>query len=188
MMITNKINTHFTNLIEDKDFATAYFSLKSDNDYSVERLRELERNVNSAIKKYHFGSQLLSVATFTGAESLIKESALRLEKGCKALSSAENELEIFESNLAYLILSGIIASPDKLGFSSEYVKELLEKKKNELENSTVKYYYDESTGRTSEVINGKYYILSNTPDIVISKVREKQAKKLTDKVKITRTF
>ena len=186
--IKDKINTHFTNLIEDEDFATFYFSLQSNDNYSIEKLLELKKKVNSATKKYYFGSQLLSVATFTGAENLIKNTVLRLEKERKILSNAKNELEIFESNLAYLILSGKIISPDELGFSSEYVKELLSRKKIELENSIVEYYYDESTGITFQVNNDEFIALPYTPNVVANTVRKNKAKKLTDKDFILRRF
>ena len=136
MIITNRINTHFTNLIGDENFANAYFLNKSIDDFSVERLHDLEKKYDSASKKYNFAAQLLSVSKFVGIDSLIKKSALRLEKEHKRLFSAKNELEVFESNLAYLILSEKIAFPDELGFSSEYVKELLTNKKKEVENST----------------------------------------------------
>lgn len=181
MTITDKINTHFTNLISDENLANVYFLNKTADDYNVERLHELKINYDSATKKYNFGAQLLSISIFVGAESLIKKSALRLEKEHKRLSIAKNELEIFESNLAYLILSGKIASLDELGFSSEYVKELLEKKKKELNNSTVEYSYDESTGRTYQVINDKYIALSHTPSVVADKVRQKRKQVVVEK-------
>ena len=172
MIIISRINTHFTNLIDDKyNFVNDYLN-KSIDDYNVERLRELKKNYDSISKKYSFGAQLLSVSIFVGADGLIKKTALRLEKEHKSLIRTENELEIFESNLAYLILSGKIASPDELGFSSEYVKELLTKKKEEVEKSTVEYSYDESKGRTYQVINGKYYYLPYTPSEVVKKIRQ----------------
>lgn len=181
MKIVDTINTHFTNLIGDKTLANAYFLNKTTDDYNVEKLHELEQNCDSATKKYNFGAQLLSVSKFVGAESLIKKSALRLEKERKRLLSAKNELEIFESNLAYLILSGKIAFLDELGFSSEYVTELLEKKKKELNNSTVEYSYDESTGRTYQVINDKYIALSHTPSVVADKVRQNRKQVIAEK-------
>ena len=172
MIITYRINTHFTILIGDENFANAYFLNKSIDDFSVERLHDLEKKYDSASKKYNFVAQLLSVSKFVGIDSLIKKSALRLKKERKRLFSAKNELEVFESNLAYLILSEKITFPDELGFSSEYVKELLTNKKKEVENSTVEYSYNESTGRTYEVINGKYYALSHTPRVVTDKLRQ----------------
>ena len=186
MIITNRINTHFTNLIGDENLANAYFLNKSIDDFSVERLHDLEKKYDSASKKYNFVAQLLSVSKFVGTDSLIKKSALRLEKERKRLLSSKNELEVFESNLAYLILSGKIASPYELGFSSEYVKELLEKKKKELKNSTVEYSYDESTGRTYEVINGKHYALSHTPCVVADKLRQNRQQVVGEKSLIIR--
>ncbi len=168
MTITNRINTQFTNLIGDENLASAYFLNKSIDDFSVERLHELEKKHDSASKKYNFGAQLLSVSRFVATDSLIKKL---LEKEHQRLLSAKNELEVFESNLAYLILSEKIASPDELGFSSEYVIELLTKKKKDVENSTVEYAYNESTGRTSEVINGKYVALPYIPSEVANKIR-----------------
>ena len=181
MIITNRINTHFTNLIGDENLANAYFLNKSTDDFSVERLHDLEKKYDSASKKYNFAAQLLTVSKFVGTDSLIKKSALRLEKQRKRLFSAKNELEVFESNLAYLILSEKIAFPDKLGFSSEYVKELLKNKKKGVENSAVEYSYDESTGRTYQVINGKYLALLHTPDVVADKLRQNRKQVVVEK-------
>ena len=184
MIITNRINTHFTNLIGDENFANAYFLNKSIDDFSVERLHGLEKKYDSASKKYNFVAQILSDSKFVGIDSLIKKSALRLEKERKRLFSAKNELEVFESNLAYLILSEKIAFP--LGFSSEYVKKLLTNKKKEVENYTVEYSYNESTGRTYEVINGKYYALSHTPRVVTDKLRQNRQQVVGEKSLIIR--
>ena len=181
MIITNRINTHFTNLIGDENFANAYFLNKSIDDFSVERLHGLEKKYDSASKKYNFVAQILSDSKFVGIDSLI-----RLEKERKRLFSAKNELEVFESNLAYLILSEKIAFPDELGFSSEYVKELLTNKKKEVENSAVEYSYNESTGRTYEVINGKYYALSHTPRVVTDKLRQNRQQVVGEKSLIIR--
>lgn len=186
MTIKDKINTHFTSLMGDKTLANAYFLNKSIDDFSVERLHDLEKKYDSVSKKYNFVAQLLSVSIFVGAESLIKKTALRLEKERKRLLSTKSELEIFESNLAYFILSGKITSLDELGFSGEYVTELLEKKKKELNNSTVEYSYDESTGRTYQVINGKYLALSHTPDVVADKVRQNRKQVVGEKSLIIR--
>ena len=156
MIITNRINTHFTNLIGDENFANAYFLNKSIDDFSVERLHGLEKKYDSASKKYNFVAQILSDSKFVGIDSLIKKSALRLEKERKRLFSAKNELEVFESNLAYLILSEKIAFPD------------------------------ESTGRTYEVINGKYYALSHTPRVVTDKLRQNRQQVVGEKSLIIR--
>lgn len=50
MIITNRINTHFTNLIGDENFANAYFLNKSTDDFSVERLYDLEKNMILQVK------------------------------------------------------------------------------------------------------------------------------------------
>ena len=146
---------------------------------------DITGNADSS-KKYNFVAQLLSVSKFVGIDSLIKKSALRLEKERKRLFSAKNELEVFESNLAYLILSEKIAFPDELGFSSEYVKKLLTNKKKEVENYTVEYSYNESTGKTYEVINGKYYALSHTPRVITDKLRQNRQQVVGEKSLIIR--
>ena len=174
MTITDRANTHFTNLANDDALAKNYFFNESVNDYDVEKLFRLQKEVNLAVQKTKSSYNLFSLATLSRCDRLIKKTALKLEKERKNLSIAKKALEVFESNLAYLILSEKIAFPAELGFSSEYVKELLTKKKKEIENSTVEYYYNESTGRTSEVINGKYVVLPYTPSIAANKVRQKK--------------
>lgn len=59
MIITNRINTHFTNLIGDENFANAYFLNKSTDDFSVERLYDLEKKYDSASKKIQFCSAII---------------------------------------------------------------------------------------------------------------------------------
>ena len=56
----------------------------------------------------------------------------------------------------------------------------------EVENSTVEYSYNESTGRTYEVINGKYYALSHTPRVVTDKLRQNRQQVVGEKSLIIR--
>ena len=166
MKIEQKVKTHFTNLIEDEVFSTTYFLNKSYDNYNVEELNQLQNKVAIARKKYHFTLNLLSLAQFIDDKKLMSKTALRLENKRKNFLRCSNELEIFESNLAYLILSGKIKSAEKLGFSSEYIKNLLHTKNRELKDSVVEYHYDSSTYKTSKVVNGKLIILPYIPKVV----------------------
>ena len=171
-MIETKVNTHFTNLIADEILANYYFSTQSLAEYNYEKLNELKNNVIYSNKKYQIVSSLLSVAMFFNIQSLISRISLMLERERKSNFGYKNQLEIFESNLAYLILSGKIKSTEELGFSTEYITELLNVKKKELENSFVKYDYDERTGKTSQISNNKAIILPYTPSAVIKKIAQ----------------
>ena len=59
-------------------------------------------------------------------------------------------------------------------------------KKKKVENSAVEYSYNESTGRTYEVINGKYYALSHTPRVVTDKLRQNRQQVVGEKSLIIR--
>ena len=48
------------------------------------------------------------------------------------------------------------------------------------------YSYNESTGRTHEVINGKYYALSHTPRVVTDKLRQNRQQVVGEKSLIIR--
>ena len=110
---------------------------------------------------------------FFNIQSLISRISLMLERERKSNFGYKNRLEIFESNLAYLILAGMIKSAEELGFSNEYITALLNVKKKELENSFVKYDYDEMTGKTSQILNDKAIILPYTPSVVREKIAQR---------------
>lgn len=179
MTITDRANTHFTNLANDAVLAKNYFFNESINDYNVEKLFRLQKEVNLAVQKNKSSYNLFSLATLSRCDRLIKKTALKLEKEHKNLSIAKKALEVFESNLAYLIISGNVVSLSELGFTNDYIKDLLNRKKDECNNSTVEYNYNEATGRTSQSINGHFVVLPYTPSIVASKVRQK---KLEEKI------
>lgn len=171
MKITTKVNTHFTNLINDSMLANAYFSTQSFDKYNSEKLNELKNSVISSNKRYNVFSSFLSIAMVSNIQSLILKITLMLERERKINLGYKNQLETFESNLAYLILSGKIKSTEELGFDSDYITELLKEKKKELESSFVTYDYDEKTGRTSQTLNNKAIILSYTPCAVREKIK-----------------
>ncbi len=171
MIITTKVNTHFTNIMNDSMLADAYFSSQSLDEYNWERLNELKKSVISSNRRNKIFASSLSIAMFSNIQSLISKITLMLETERKINLRYKNQLEIFESNVAYLILSGKIKSVEKLGFDSDYITELLKEKKKEFENSFVTYDYDEETVRTSQILNDKVIILSYTPSAVREKIK-----------------
>lgn len=182
MIVNAKTNTHFTNLIGDGVLANAYFSMKSLDEYNSEKLDELKNNVVSSNRRYQLVSSILSIVKFSNVESLVIKTSLKLEEERKASLRDKNQLKIFESNLAYLIISGKIESAEELGFSSAYVTDLLDRKKKELKNLYVQYYYDEKTGRTEKIVNGKLITLPYTPKSVNEELGKQRAKSKCHKV------
>lgn len=171
MIIETRKNTYFTDIMDNDMLANLYFSTHSLDEYNYEKLSELKHNVTSSNKKHQIIASLLSTVIFFNIQSLIPKISLMLERERKTNSKYENRLEIFESNLAYLILSDKIKSTKELGFPSDYIIELLEAKKKEYEKSFVKYDYDEKTGRTSQILNGKEIILPYIPAAVRERIK-----------------
>lgn len=176
MVVNAKTNTHFTNLIEDKALANAYFCMESLDEYNSEKLEELKNNVVSSNRRYQLVSSVLTIVKFSNVESLVIKTSLQLEEERKASLRDKNQLEIFESNLAYLIASGKIESAEELGFSSAYITDLLDRKKKELKNLYVQYYYDEKTERTAKMVNGKLITLPYTPKSVDEELAKTKSK------------
>lgn len=54
------------------------------------------------------------------------------------------------------------------------------------ENFANAYFLNKSTGRTYEVINGKYYALSHTPRVVTDKLRQNRQQVVGEKSLIIR--
>ena len=79
-------------------------------------------------------------------------------------------MAVFESTLAYLNLIGEIKSITDLGYTNEYVKELLSKKRREYKNSNIEYDYNKDTSRTFKLIDGRYIILPYTPFEVAARI------------------
>ena len=102
-----------------------------------------------------------------------------MEQEHKKMISCLNKIDIFESNLAYLLISGIInlEKSKQLGFNSDYIRNLLEQYKKQVHNPYIEYYYNENAGTTSvQTENGKSLILPYTPHEVSNKIKEKRAK------------
>lgn len=179
MHIKVKEQNHFLNLLNDSALAMAYFHNKDMGEFNNQRLIELQNNYKKAKAKYNQKLSLLSIASFLGFENRTYNLALKIEQEHRKMMSSLCKLDIFESNLAYLLVSGIInfEKCEKLGFNSDYVRNLLEQYKKQAEKPYVEYYYDEKTGTTSaQTENGKLLILPYTPPEVRSKIKEKQAK------------
>lgn len=88
-----------------------------------------------------------------------------------------NDLEIFESKLAFLLLKEILKI-DKVkyfGFSEEYIKNLLTRYKKETENQYDEYYYNEKTGVLSKIIeNGFYRPFTYIPSSVANEIEKRK--------------
>lgn len=188
MQITSTKNSLFAILVNNEELANNIFSGEKFDNYNVDTMKELEKKYISRLKQVKVKFKLFSISVFLGRDDLIKKSALNLEYEQQRLSSAQNNLEAFESKLAYLILSGKITTPGELGFSQKYVEKLLAKKDKQLKNSTVEYYYNELTQRTSKIINGNYIMLPYTPDVVKNAVEKKKSEDTSGNIRYRRLF
>lgn len=175
MVVREKINSHFLNLLGDKEFAMAYFYGKDISEYNKNRLTELQSNLEISKKFYNRMASLLSITQFFRIENLIDITS-KIEKQHQQVMSSIRELDIFESNLAFLMISGIldIERAKKLGFDEEFIDELISEYKMQTLNPYNEYYYNEQTGRTSEMTeNGKMIVLSRTPWVVSDTIKKK---------------
>lgn len=179
MHIKVKNQSHFLNLMEDPFLATVYFHNKDIDEFNNQRLIELQNDYKKAKAKYNQKSSLLSITSFLGLDTKTYNLSKTVEQEHKKMMSCLNKIDTFESNLAYLLISGIInlEKSKQLGFNSDYIRNLLEQYKKQVENPYVEYYYNEKTGTTSvETENGKSLILPYTPHEVSNKIKEKRAK------------
>lgn len=175
MVVREKINSHFLNLLGDKEFAMAYFYGKDISEYNKNRLTELQSNLEISKKIYNRMASLLSITRFFRIENLV-DIASKIEKQHQQVMSSFRELDIFESNLAFLMISGIldIERAKKLGFDGEFIDELLSDYEMQAFNPYNEYYYNEQTGTTSEMLeNGKMIILSHTPWAIRDAIKKK---------------
>lgn len=177
MYIKAKRNSYFLNLMNEDFCAKVAFYKDKDLDLTNDKLNELKTNVKIAERKYNVISAILSLVLKSNNEELIKKIALKLEKANKNLALCNNDLEIFESKLAFLLLKDILKI-DKVkyfGFSEEYIENLITRYNNQLENQYDEYYYNEKTGLTSQMNKGKLsIILPYTPFAVEKEIERKR--------------
>ena len=129
MNVKAKKNNHFLNLLEDRKLAEQYFSGKNMTEFNSLQLIKLQKNCKMIKTKYSQKLWLLSIYSFLGLENY--DLALKTEHEHKKMMSSIRDLDVFESNLSYLLISGIISYEQckQLGFDSDYIENLLEKYK-----------------------------------------------------------
>ena len=159
MMVANRKHTFFSILTYNSHPAGVYLNRKSVNDYSANNLMVLKRQVNLALCNYYLASHISSIVSFMCDDEISKKLALKREEMYKKLMASKNKLETFESCLAYMIMTEMIPSTSMLGYSNEYIKMLLDKKRAELQDATIEYSYDGNTGisRVSIFRNGRVF-------------------------------
>lgn len=180
MYIKIKKHNHFLNLLEDSELAQGYFLGKDVGEFNNSRLNELQDMLRKAKRRYSRMSSVLSITHFFKVENRIN-IASKVEASHRELDGIVHELEIFESNLAYLIISETITVDDcckKNDLDSVYLRNLLEKYKKQVARPFLEYDYHENTGQVSEILeNGKCIVLPYIPSAVkdiINQERKKQ--------------
>lgn len=172
MYVQEKINTFFSVIVEGKKIANAYFDKKNIGEINTKRLKELQDKLKNSEKKYKKMYNIFSIAHFFKVDNL-SQLLKKVEKNRIQMEHDSHELNIFESKLSFLIISGIInmEKAQELGFSNEYLISLLSSFKHEVGHITNKYYYNEKDGITSIIMDDrKRIILSYTPRIVLSEL------------------
>lgn len=179
MIIKNYIPNHFLDLMEDKKYAIKYLSSKDPHEFTKEKLKELIKEYKTLKTKYKKTKLYLSIAEFFKNEELEIKILRKMNELGKSLQSCNNKIEVFESDLAAMLLLEIIdiERAKGLGHDCEYIKSLLEKTEAKTKRQYTGYYYDEKSGVSAQITeSGKYIILPYTPVAVISKLNQTQRK------------
>ncbi len=179
MYIKVKKHNHFLNLLEDSELAQGYFLGKDVEEFNNSRLNELQNMLKKARRRYSRMSSVLSITHFLKVENRINVAS-KVEESHQELDDIVHELEIFESNLAYLIISETITVDDcckKNNLDPIYLRNLLEKYKKQVANPFLEYDYDENTDQVSEITeDGKCIVLPYIPYAVKDMI-DKEKKK-----------
>ena len=171
MIIKTEHKDYFINLICNLDPKCIEAFFKSDvvDEVSNEKLKEIQKDLRCAKYKSNLMDKVLSIVISLNNQDLTKKTALKTEKINNYLRICRNRLYIFESNLAYLLITETLnlQSTRILWFDDEYIKNLLVKYKNILEAYNEQYYYNENNGLTSKINkNGYMTVLPYTPHAV----------------------
>lgn len=179
MYVKERIKNHFLNLIGDKELAALYFYNRDIIDeFNKNNFTELEKNVKKFERKYDIYFNIYNLVNYLGVDSLVEKVTKNLAKTDKLYRKSMNELYVFKSNLAYLIVSGILELENVLvmGYTEEFIKEFLLPYQYQADNPYNKYYYNENNGRTSMIDEkGRGMILPYTPHSVLEKINEKES-------------
>ena len=176
MIIKTKHNDYFMNLINNLDpkCIESFFKSEVVDEISNQKLKEITNNLKYAEYKYNLMEKVLPIVISINNEEITKKMALKMEQIRKSLNKYENRLDIFESNLAYLLITETLTlqTTKILGFDEEYIKNLLTKYNNKLQTCSEEYYYNEESGLTSKVNkNGSMMILPYTPNVVVDALK-----------------
>ena len=184
MYVKERIKNHFLNLLGDKELAALYFYNRDIVDeFNKNNFTELEKNVKKSERKYDVYFNIYYLVNYLGFDSLVEKTTKNLAKAEKMYSKSRNELDIFKSNLAYLIISGILKleKTQVMGYSKEFIEEFLVYYKNLAKNPYNEYYYNENSGRTSMIDEkGRRVILPYIPHSVMEKINGKEAELYTN--------
>lgn len=179
MYVKEKIKNHFLNLLGDKELARVYFYGRDIvEEFNNDKLIELEKNVKKFESRYDKSLNLYSLVNFLGIESLVEKITKNLSRSQKSYSKSMNELDVFKSNLAYLIISGVLKleNAQVMGYNKEFIEEFLIPYQNQADNPCNQYYYNENNGTTSMITEkGSSIILPYTPHAVLEKLKEKES-------------
>ncbi|MBO5096664.1 MAG: hypothetical protein J6B98_07300 [Bacilli bacterium] len=179
MYVKERIKNHFLNLIGDKELAALYFYNRDIVDeFNKNNFTKLEKNVKKFERKYDIYFNIYNLVNYMGVDSLVEKVTKNLAKTDKLYRKSMNEFDVFKSNLAYLIVSGILKLENVLvmGYTEEFIKEFLLPYQYQADNPYNKYYYNENNGRTSMIDEkGRGVILPYTPHSVLEKINEKES-------------
>lgn len=180
MYVKEKVKNHFLNLLGDKELACAYFYDRDVvEEFNNDKLIELEKNVKNFKSRHDKFYYLYSLVKFLGIGSLSEKVTKNLSRTQELYFKSMDELDIFKSNLAYLIISGILKleNAQAMGYSKDFIKEFLVPYQKQADNPYNEYYYNENNGTTSMVTEkSSSLILPYTPHAILEKLKEKESR------------
>ena len=180
MLIKVKKVGHFYRLMDDPEYAEEFFSNFDYKKMNVKTLHSLEVNVKKTERKKDNYKKVGSWLRLNGFRRMANDFYFRTSAVDSDWLRARDELNMFESNLVYLIINSKFTLDDvsKAGFRDEYILKLLEKYKSRAEKNYIQYYYNTETGRTYVTSdNDLVYQCVTTPEEVLDEVAKEYAKK-----------
>lgn len=108
MYVIKTKESYISNLLEDKNFAITYLSAKDPHEFTNKRLIELQKELKKAKAKYDKTNLCLQLTTFFKIKGITNKRILQINDEQKILKRCVNNIEVFESNLAALLILNII--------------------------------------------------------------------------------
>ena len=163
MSDVTKINTHLIDLLENEEYAREYFLDKPIENYRPEKYLQLEKQTISSMKKYIRELRSTLLADAINLPELIRIEDRRTKKYSEMYKNKIEELNIFESDLAYLFINNKIPQGEDFWYIPIVIWTLLKGKREEIEQIASYHFCDKDGIKSLKLINDKMDALPYVP-------------------------